>query len=67
MLLWRRAIWDLHHKQIFCLLFGENLSYKVCDESLAELEKLSQGRNGMCNIALCIIPLYCVIAAKVIL
>ena len=32
-------------------MFGEKLSYKVCDESLAELEKLSQGKNGMCYIA----------------
>ena len=47
MLLWRRAIWDPGCKQIFCLLFAEKLSYKVCDESLTELDKLSQGRKGM--------------------
>ena len=46
-LLWRRAIWDPGYMQIFCLLFAEKLSYKVCDESLAELDKLSQGKNGM--------------------
>ena len=46
MLLWKRAIWDPDYKQIFCLLFAEKLSYKVCDESLAELDKLSQGVKG---------------------
>ena len=50
MLLWRRAIWDPDYKQVFCLVFAEKLSYKVCDESLAELDKLSQGKNGMSNI-----------------
>ena len=46
MLLWRRAVKDPGHKQIFCLIHGEKLSYKVCDESIAELSVLSQGNNG---------------------
>ena len=46
-LLWRRAILDPGYKHIFCLAFAEQLSYKVCDESLAELDKLSRGENSM--------------------
>ena len=43
-------MWDPGYKQIFCLLFAEKLSYKVCDESLVELDKLSQGINGMLSL-----------------
>ena len=45
-LLWRRAVKDPGHNQIFCLLHGEKLSYKVCDESITKLSALSQGNNG---------------------
>ena len=40
-------MWDPEYKQIFCLLFAEKLSYKVCDESIAELDKISQGKQGI--------------------
>ena len=39
-------MWDPGYKQIFCLLFAEQLSYKVCDEALAKWNDLSQGKQG---------------------
>jgi len=45
-LLWRRALKDPGYKQVFCLVYAEKISYKVCDESIAELTELTQGQKG---------------------
>jgi hypothetical protein len=52
-LLWRRAVGDLDHRRIFCLVCEQSLSYRIAKESVQDIRELMQGHSGFRLVIIC--------------